>query len=151
MRFLLFLAPLAALGGWATITVEDLPEHLVSEQPATLTFTVRQHGVHLLDDLKPTLEATTAGGAVVRSAAAPAGESGRYVAIFTLPSPGDWTIKIESGFGTSRSTLEPITAIAPRSKLCCSCAIVRTPLWMCGMPRGALCAGAGALSRRSSA
>lgn len=116
MRFLLFLFPVAFLGGWATITVEDLPEHLVSGQPTTLTFTVRQHGIRLLDGVKPSLEATTVGGAVVRSAASPAGGSGRYAATFTLPAPGEWTIEIESGWGTSRSTLEPIPVIAPGAR-----------------------------------
>jgi len=113
LKRFLFLLPLAALGGWATITVEDLPEHLVSGQPTTLTFTVRQHGIRLLDDLKPRIEATTATGGSVQAAANPTGSSGRYAATFTLPSPGDWTITIQSGFGTSRSTLEPIAVIAP--------------------------------------
>lgn len=107
------LLPLVTLGGWATVTVEDLPEHLVSGQPATLNFTVRQHGIRLLDDLKPRIEASRAGGASVRADAAPAGSSGRYAAKFTLPSPGDWTITIQSGWGASQVTLEPIPAIAP--------------------------------------
>jgi len=116
-RLLLFLAPLAALGGWATVTVEDLPEYVTSGQPTTLTFTVRQHGVRLLDDLKPSIQAVTAAGGAVQAAATPAGSTGRYAATFTLPSPGTWTISIQSGWGTSRNTLEPITAIAPGTRV----------------------------------
>src|SRR5574341_526672 len=108
---LLLLVPVAAIGGWATITVEDLPDHLVAAQPVTLTFTVRQHGVRPLDGLKPRLQAV-AGRAVVRADATPASGSGRYRATFTVPTPGAWTITIHSGFGNSQSTLEPITAIA---------------------------------------
>ena len=44
-KLLLALPFAAALGGWATISVEDLPDYLVAGQPARLTFTVRQHGV----------------------------------------------------------------------------------------------------------
>ena len=40
----LFLASLiaAAIGGWAVITVEQLPDYVTAGQPVTLTFTVRQ-------------------------------------------------------------------------------------------------------------
>ena len=31
-------------GGWASITVEDLPDYVVTGQPVKLAFTVRQHG-----------------------------------------------------------------------------------------------------------
>ena len=110
---LLFLIPLAAMGGWATVTVEDLPEHLVSGQPATLAFTVRQHGIRLLDNLSPSIEAVRSNGAKVQAGATAAGGSGRYVATFTLPSPGAWTITIQSGFMNNRSTLEPIAVIGP--------------------------------------
>ncbi len=113
---LLFLIPLAAWGGWATVTVEDLPEHLVSGQPTTLTFTVRQHGIRLLDDLKPSIQATTATGGSVQAAATPADGAGRYAATFTLPSPGSWTITIQSGWGNSRATLDPIPAITPGTR-----------------------------------
>jgi len=55
----LFLASLiaAAIGGWAVITVEQLPDYVTAGQPVTLTFTVRQHGVTRLSGLKPSIEA----------------------------------------------------------------------------------------------
>ena len=34
-----------AAGGWAIITVEDLPEYLVADQPTEISFTVLQHGM----------------------------------------------------------------------------------------------------------
>src|SRR5262249_25794057 len=44
-------------GGWAVITVDDLPESAEVGKPLTLSFVVRQHGVTLLDDLRPSVEA----------------------------------------------------------------------------------------------
>ena len=45
----------AYLGGWATVTVENLPDSIVAGQPTNLTFSVRQHGEDLLGGLKPTV------------------------------------------------------------------------------------------------
>lgn len=108
---LLFPAMAAAFGGWASITVEDLPDHVTAGRPINVEFTVRQHGVRPLDGLEPRVEARGR-GAPVRAAAAPTGTAGRYRASVTLPQPGDWTVTIHSGFGKSRLTLLPITAQA---------------------------------------
>lgn len=107
---LLLLTALTAFGGWATVSVEDLPERLIAGRPTTLAFIVRQHGVHPLDGLHPRLDARGPDGASVQANATPAG-TGRYSATFTIPATGDWTITIESGFGTSRAVLAPIAAI----------------------------------------
>src|SRR5439155_21026858 len=97
-------------GGWAAITVEDLPDQVVARQPVTLAFTVRQHGVKPIDGLKAKVAATA--GSLEASAAATAGrETGQYTATLTLPQAGQWTITIHSGFGNSRVTLLPVTAI----------------------------------------
>jgi mono/diheme cytochrome c family protein len=115
------LAPLPALllltgiapapGGWAVITIEDLPDYVVAGQPVTLTYSVRQHGQTLLRGLNGRIDATT--GRLSASAAATAGKStGQYTATLTLPEAGAWTITIHSGFGDSRVTLVPLEAIA---------------------------------------
>ncbi len=113
----LLLAPLIAAwpGGWAAITVEQLPDYIVAQQPVTLTFTVRQHGVTLLDDLKPVVVARMA-GSEVQATTAKARQSGQYTATFTPPRTGEWTIAIHSGFGNSRVTLLPIEAVAAGSQ-----------------------------------
>src|SRR5712691_8166651 len=100
-----------AFGGWAVVTVEDLPDYAVAGKPINLAFAVRQHGRTLLPQLKPTISAQ-AGSSVVRGAAnaAPGSATGHYAASLTLPHPGDWTITIHSGFGESRMTLLPIKA-----------------------------------------
>src|SRR2546427_11765644 len=81
----------ANVGGWAAITVEDLPDQVVARQPVTLAFTVRQHGVKPLDGLKAKVAATA--GSLEASAAAAAGPgNGQYTAPPTLPPAGPWTI-----------------------------------------------------------
>ena len=110
---LLLLPTLAALaGGWAVVTVEDLPDHVVSGRPVQLEFTVRQHGVEPVTGLEPQVE-VWGRGAPMRAVAEPAGAAGRYRATLTLPEPGDWTLTVHSGFGKSRVTLLPIAALAP--------------------------------------
>ncbi len=107
---LLLLPLIGAYGGWAAITVQDLPDYVVAGQPVTLTFTVRQHGVTKLSGLQPRVEAR-ATGLTTEGAAAPGREAGQYVATLTLPRAGEWTITIHSGFGNSQVTLLPLPAI----------------------------------------
>ena len=45
------------LGGWAVVTVDDLPDYVVAGQPVRLSFVVRQHGMTPLDGLRPSVEA----------------------------------------------------------------------------------------------
>jgi len=109
------LAAIAAYGGWAAITVENLPEYVVARQPVSLTFTVRQHGVRPLTGLQPRVEATS-GTLTTTAAATPGTEGGQYTAALMLPDTGDWAITIHSGFGNSTTTLLPIKAIAPDAR-----------------------------------
>ena len=107
---LLVLTSLAALGGWAAITVQDVPDYAVARQPLSLTFMVRQHGVTPLPRLEPRVEAE-GGGVTTAAAAQPDGETGRYTARLVLAQAGDWRITIHSGFGNSQVTLLPLTVI----------------------------------------
>jgi mono/diheme cytochrome c family protein len=113
-----FALPLAAaltlvpanFGGWAVVTLDDLPDAITVAQPVTFTYTVRQHGRTLLSDLRGYLEAES-GRDRIRVAAAPSGEPGRYRATLTLPRAGNWTITVFSGFGNSNVTLLPVPAV----------------------------------------
>jgi len=108
----LLLPLLGIYGGWAAITVEDLPDYGVVRQPLNLTFTVRQHGVAKLSNLEPRVEARASGGGATTAAVAAAGkEQGQYTARLVLPQAGEWTITIHSGFGNSRVTLVPMQVI----------------------------------------
>ena len=114
--FLIFPALLlpalpALLGGWAVVSVDQLPEYLVARQATALTFMVRQHGITPLKGVHPVLVAR-AGSKSVQGTVAPGRADGQYVASFSVPEPGDWTLTIESGWGNSKLTLLPIKAIA---------------------------------------
>jgi len=116
-RTLLRAIPLAAIlgvaaGGWAVVTLDDLPDAVVAGKPVTLTFTVRQHGHTPLDNLRPSIEAVMAGGGeTLRADAVPAGGKGRYRSTLTLPDTGEWRVTINSGWGQSRINLEPIASL----------------------------------------
>src|SRR5256885_6298623 len=109
----LFLASLiaGAIGGWAVIPVEQLPDFVTAGRPVPLTFTVRQHGVTRLSGLKPSIEARS-GNVTTTAAASPGRETGQYVSTLSLPRAGEWTITIHSGFLDRRVTLLPLAAIA---------------------------------------
>ena len=105
----------AAYGGWAVITMDDLPDYAVAGAPLTLDFSVRQHGKTLLSGLKAQVEARS-GPSRIMVPADPGKGSGRYRATITLPQAGDWTITVHSGFLNSRATLLPLTALEPGQK-----------------------------------
>ena len=97
-------------GGWAAVTVDDVPDYLVAGKPVPVSFVVRQHGATLLSGLSPTV--TIQSGSTQTSVAARAtGGSGHYAASVTVPRAGDWTITVNSGFGPSKTTLLPVKAI----------------------------------------
>lgn len=117
LRPLLRAIPLAATlgvaaGGWAVVTVDDLPDAVVTGKPITLTFVVRQHGRTPMDNVHPTIDAALVGSnAHFRADAVSAGSQGRYTSTLTLPDTGQWRLTINSGWGTSHIDLEPIAAI----------------------------------------
>jgi len=114
LRLLPLSATLAvAAGGWAVITLDDLPDAIAAGKPVTLTFAVRQHGHTPLDNLRPSIDASLAGGEHIRADAVPAGEKGRYRSTLTLPDTGQWRLTINSGFGSSRVDLDPIAVTGP--------------------------------------
>jgi len=123
------IAGLVAMGGWAVVTVKDLPEYFVAGRQYTLEFQVRQHGRTLLSNLHPRLVVSTSarrlgglvGGkdettipAVAKSAA------GTYAVSFTTPAAEQVFLTIQSGFGNNELRLYPqpvITAGASRAAM----------------------------------
>jgi len=116
---LLKVLPLAAAlsvaaGGWAVITLDDVPDALVQGKRVTLTFAVRQHGHTPLDGLRPSIEATQLpGGERFRTEAVPADGKGRYRTTLAMPDTGQWRLTINSGFGPSHVDLDPIVVLGP--------------------------------------
>jgi hypothetical protein len=76
-----------SIGGWAVITVDDLPQTLAVGQPIGIGFMVRQHGVTPLDRLTPTIFASDDKheASEVRVSAIPSGPAGHYVATLVVP------------------------------------------------------------------
>src|SRR5262245_45953068 len=97
-------------GGWAVITMEDLPNEIVMGRPVTLTYSVRQHGHTLMTGLRGSLEAQSA-GQTVRADATPGQDDGQYSATLTLPRSGSWNITVRSGIGNNALTLMPIPVV----------------------------------------
>ena len=103
-----------AFGGWATVTLDDLPTHLTVGKPTSFTFIVRQHGQTPLNDVKPTLEAKTGAmimGTTVTAAASRTKVDGQYTASLVVPKAGEWRITVNSGWGNSNIKLYPIQAV----------------------------------------
>ena len=99
-------------GGWAVVTLKDVPESVVAGKPVSLIYAVRQHGTHLTPGLQGWIEARDARGGMVKALATPASDTGYYLAKLTLPEAGDWTLTVHSGFMGSRSGPVPMTVVA---------------------------------------
>src|SRR5687768_16561633 len=115
----LLVIPLAALafGGWAVVSVEDLPEHAIAGQPLNLSFAVRQHGVSLLGGLEAKVHAKSSWSSFETPAKAQRSpKTGHYTAAGTFPEAGDWTLTIESGFMRKQRALLPIRVVEAGSK-----------------------------------
>ncbi len=109
---ILFVPALAfTFGGWAVITVDDLPDYVVAGKETDIGFVIRQHGVSPLAGVSPRVT-MKAGNAEVSTMARPVGEKGHYLASLTVPRAGDYSVRIQSGFGPSENTLLPVRAIA---------------------------------------
>lgn len=101
-------------GGWAVITVQDVPTRLEVGKATQLAFTVLQHGRTPLRDLEPTVTVTPEGskrGDVVRARVGR--KAGQYVAIITPRAAGMARIAIDANWRDTRTELLPIPVNAP--------------------------------------
>jgi cytochrome c551/c552 len=112
---------LVALGGWAVVTVKELPEYFVAGQRYTIEFQVRQHGRNLLGDLRPQLVVSGSerrlGGLIggkdqTTIAAVPRLPEGTYAVTFTAPATERVFLTIRTGFGNNKLHLYPMTVVA---------------------------------------
>src|SRR5262249_11554282 len=87
-------------GGWAVVTVDDLPEYLTVGQPTKIAFVVRQHGVALMGDVRPEVVATD-GKTTVRATTPTMASAGHFAANLVVPNTGKWTVTVNSGWGKS--------------------------------------------------
>jgi len=85
-------------GGWAVITLDELPAQVVAGQPLVVSFAVRQHGERLMEDLDPRINLThsqTRETFTVNARPKP-GEPGHYAATITFPQAGEWDWHIDA-------------------------------------------------------
>lgn len=94
----LFLTPRSArAGGWATVTVSELPTEVVAERPFTVEFSVRGHGQTLVAGLDAAVTAVhETSGTRVNVPAEDDAEEGFYTATLTLPEAGEWRWEIST-------------------------------------------------------
>jgi hypothetical protein len=95
------LATPASAGGWAVVTLDQVPRDTLAGQARSLGFMVRQHGVTPIDSafggatMVPVLTARhSATGATLRAEARKEGPVGHFVVDVTFPAEGTWRWEI---------------------------------------------------------
>lgn len=110
----------ALAGGWAVITLDELPSGVIAGDPFTVGFTVLQHGRTPMTDLDPTILAESSAGEKFIVLAKPEGKPGHYAATITFPSEGDWEWKIQAFTMEQKmptlSVAAPVSASVPVAK-----------------------------------
>jgi hypothetical protein len=86
----------AFAGGWAVITLDDLPGDVLAGEPLTIGFTVRQHGITPMTGLDPTVTATLGKDERFVVHAEADGKPGHYTAALTFPTEGSWDWSIQA-------------------------------------------------------
>jgi hypothetical protein len=99
----------AFAGGWAVITLDELPMNVVAGEPLTVGFTVLQHGKTPLDGLEPTVTANLYKEEFFEVEAEPSGKPGHYTATLTFPKEGEWRWYINA---FSMEQLMPVLSVA---------------------------------------
>lgn len=96
-------------GGWAVATLDDWPDAVIAGEPVEIGFVVRQHGVTVLEGLKPVIVAVHQASGETLDAEAVEDEPGHYRATVTFPDAGDWDWTI-TAFGPNQP-LPALTAL----------------------------------------
>ncbi len=86
----------AFAGGWAVITLDELPSNVVAGEPLSIGFTVLQHGRTPMPDLHPTITARLSSAETMSISAEPSGKPGHYAATLTFPKQGSWEWSIQA-------------------------------------------------------
>src|SRR5687767_11688327 len=97
-------------GGWAVITLDELPTDVPAGEPLTIGFTVLQHGKTPMTDLDPTVTARSGDEKMVVLAEAE-GKPGHYAATLTFPTEGKWEWSIQAF--TMDQPMPALTVSAP--------------------------------------
>lgn len=109
----LVLAVPTFAGGWAVITLDELPMDVVAGEPVTIGFTVLQHGQTPMDDLRPIVTAGLYKEQEFIAAAKPEGKPGHYTATLTFPQEGEWNWSIQAFTMDQAMPVLSVAAAAP--------------------------------------
>ena len=110
-------------GGWAVITLDELPTEVVAGEPITIGFTVLQHGITPMTDLEPTVTARLSGGKPLTFFATPEGKPGYYTATLTFPEAGNWEWSIQA---FTMDQKMPVFSVASSSNATITQPVVKT-------------------------
>ena len=86
----------ASAGGWAVISLDELPTDVVAGEPHTVGFTVLQHGMTPMNDLAPTVTIALQNEEKLVFRAEADDKPGHYTATLTFPKEGDWEWSIQA-------------------------------------------------------
>lgn len=116
---LLVAAMPTAFGGWAVVTLQEVPEYLEVGEATTLSFKIRQHGRTLLDDRSPTVAILDPDASFLsrlfkrNSVRATKGSApGLYEATITPSDPGVATLVIDTDLFNWKAKLLPLRIVA---------------------------------------
>jgi len=116
---LLIAATPTAFGGWAVVTLQEVPEYLEVGNTTTISFKIRQHGRTLLDDRSPTVSMVDPDASFLsrlfnrNSVRATRGsEPGLYEAPITPSDTGETSLVIDTDLFSWRTKLLPIRIVA---------------------------------------
>lgn len=90
-----FAVPVLA-GGWAVISLDELPSGAIAGEPLIIGFTVLQHGKTPMTGLDPTITATLLKDEQFVVVAEPEGKLGHYAATLTFPKEGNWEWSVQA-------------------------------------------------------
>jgi hypothetical protein len=107
----LVLALPAFAGGWAVITLDELPTNVVAGEPINIGFTVLQHGRTPMLDLSPTITAKSSNADSMVVNAEAEGDPGHYAATLTFSKAGNWSWSINAF--TMDQPMPALTVSAP--------------------------------------
>lgn len=110
-------------GGWAVITLDELPRNVVAGEPLTIGFTVLQHGRTPMQGLYPTVTANLNPDQKFVVDAVAEGKPGHYTAELTLPVEGEWRWSIQA---FSMDQAMPTLSVAAASAVAASPSAAQT-------------------------
>jgi hypothetical protein len=126
LALLVFATPVLA-GGWATVTLDEIPGEVRAGETVQLSFVVKQHGktpVHFLTynmdnmPLEPFLKATNLNtGETIRVAAERGKEVGHFTLAAVFPSEGEWEWDIVPDPLGGATEFEPLTVLPATTKV----------------------------------